>query len=660
MVGWIVATGWTCFAALPQSPPAAPPATPSAAATRIDDPAALAEWIDQQVEAGLAAEGLTPAPPIDEALWLRRLSIDVRGVAPSGAEVAAFIADRDPMKRAARIDAWLESPEFASHLASLWANLLAEGTTAKEGEQARMWLEPWLRQQFATHAQLGPITREVVAATSDDNEPGPAAYALIYRDTIDTLSGLTASNFLALQIQCSQCHDDPYERFTQQQYNRFTAFFSDLTVDSLRGQSKSGRLLRVRDLPPEKQLYEELRRLTAQAGAKPGAAGGNDARSAASSDDASGGGTMAPAMNDSSASGAMKGGGSGADGDDADAGAAAPAIPTVDELMQLLSAPDHGMAWCAEHLQQAPIAEGLMAAVPSGATDELQRCIDVSAWRETGHLDGRPHQPAPGQTRRAALAEWMVAPENPWFGRNMANRIWAHFMGHGLHEPVDDLMAKDDRVLPALLDQLAREFHAGGTSFRRLAAALLRSRTYARGASPAATPKARHADERQFAAHPLRPLTAEQMLATLVQLRPELGFGEKSERRAAYSALDRRTFEMKRFFGQVEGAGRGGADASILQALYLMNNVASRTSKSVRASPAAEQFRDVARPLDERLAPLWLDALSRLPTAAEVAAVAATFGDAAGTGDSARGAQEERLDALFWALVNSAEFHTNR
>ncbi|MBM4013728.1 MAG: DUF1549 domain-containing protein [Planctomycetes bacterium] len=645
MVGWIVATGWTCLAALPQSPPAAP--------TRIDDPAALAEWIDQQVEAGLAAAGLTPAPLIDDALWLRRLSIDVRGVAPSGAEVAAFLADRDPMKRAARIDAFLESPEFAAHQASLWANLLAEGTTAKEGEQARMWLEPWLRQQFATHAALGPLTREVIAAASDDNEPGPAAYALIYRDTIDTLSGLTARHFLGLQIQCSQCHDDPYERFTQQQYNRFTAFFSDLTVDSLRGQSKMGRQFRVRDLPPEKRLHEELRRLTAQAGAKAGDGDGDGGAPAA--------GAMPAAMH-----GGMNGGmnGDGAPGSDGgksegDADSAAPAIPTVDELMKLLAAPDHGMAWCAENLQLAPIAEGLMAAVPAGATDELQRCIDVAAWRVTGHLDGRPHQPKPGETRRAALADWMVAPDNPWFGRNMANRIWAHVMGRGLHEPVDDLMAKDDRVLPALLEQLAREFHAGGTSFRRLAAALLRTRTYARGPSPAAVPKARRADERHFGAHPLRPLSAEQMLATLVQLRPELGRGEENERRVAYSALDRRTFEMKRFFGQVEGAGRGGADASILQALYLMNNVAARPSKSVRASPAAEQFRDVARPLDERLAGLWLDALSRLPTAAEVAAVTAAFSDT-GAGAPARNVVEEQFDALFWALVNSAEFHTNR
>jgi hypothetical protein len=651
MVGWIVANGWTCLAALPQSPPAAPPAeavsapalptaatveAPPTTATRIDDPAALAEWIDAQVEEALQQAGLAPAPPIDDSLWLRRLSIDVRGIAPSGAEVAAFLADRDPGKRAARIDAWLGSPEFATHLASLWANLLAEGTTAKEGEQARMWLEPWLREQFAAHAELGPITREVISAASEDNEPGPAAYALIYRDTIDTLSGLTARHFLALQIQCSQCHDDPYERFTQQQYNRFTAFFSDLAVDSLRGQSKMGRQFRIRDLPPEKQLYEELRRLTAPGTAAPG--------TTAPGSSAPEGAAMAPAM------GARAGA---ADG-------AVPATPTLQELMQRLSAPDHGMAWCSELLQHPPVAEGLMALVPAGAADELQRCIDVSAWRVTGHLDGRPHEPAAGQTRRAALAEWVVAPENPWFGRNMANRIWAHFMGHGLHEPVDDLMAKDDRVLPALLDQLAHEFHAGGTSFRKLAAALLRTRTYARGPSAAATPKARRADERHFAAHPLRPLSAEQMLATLVQLRPELGRGEQSERRVAYSALDRTTFEMKRFFGQVEGAGRGGADASILQALYLMNNVAARPSKSVRASAAAVQFRDATRPLDERLAGLWLDALSRLPSAEEVAAVAAVFAGAA-TGEAADPRRiEEQFDSLFWALVNCAEFHTNR
>lgn len=634
MFGWLASTGIAWLAA--QGAPAAP------AAALIDDPAALAAAIDTTIEADLAAAGLTPAEPIEEALWLRRLSLDVRGVVPTGAEVAAFLADSDPGKRAVRIDAWLSSPEFAEHMASLWANLLCEGTTAKEGEQGRMWLEPWLRSQFAGDAALGPIVRELIAATNESNTPGPAAFPLLYRDTIDTLSGLSARHFLGLQIQCSQCHDDPSDRFTQQQFNQFTAFFADLSVDSLRGQSKMGRLFRVRDLPPEKQLREELRRLA-------GASGTKSASAPSSGGGAMRGGAMANGAMQPAAGAPVQA--AGAVGD-----AVAPAIPSLAELTALLDAPDHGVAWAAEHLQDKPFAEALLAALPAAASDELQRCIDVAAWRVAGHLDHQPYADQPGRSRRLALAEWIVAPSNPWFGRNMANRIWAHFLGQGLHEPVDDLMATDDRVLPGLLAQLAREFHAGGTSVRKLAAAILRTRTYARGPSRAESPRGRRADERRFAAHPLRSLTAEQALATMVQLRPEMARSEQGSRRAAYSPLDRKAYELKRYFGQLGGAGRGGADASILQSLFLMNNSLARPAQSLRESPAAAQFRDGARPLAERLAGLWLELLGRLPTAAEVEAIGATLA----AGNDALQDPDEQLDALFWALVNSAEFHTNR
>ena len=75
------------------------------------------------------------------------------------------------------------------------------------------------------------------------------------------------------------------------------------------------------------------------------------------------------------------------------------------------------------------------------------------------HALGMPapdHLP-PGD-RRPLLADWMTAPDNPWFARNLANRLWSHFLGRGLVEPVDDVRVTNPPTNPELLDALAQYF----------------------------------------------------------------------------------------------------------------------------------------------------------------------------------------------------------
>jgi len=612
---------------------AALPAAPCGDVHAPPDPDALAATIDRALEAAHHEQGIVAAPPADDATWLRRLSLDVRGTIPARDEVVAFLADPSPARRAERIDAWLRTPEFAANFASLFVNELLETAAAKDRARARMWMAPWIEAELRGAASFATIARGVAAGTSDSSAPGPAGLSVVYRDTLETLSGTLAKSFLGVQIQCAQCHDDPAGRFRQEQFFRFTGFFADLSVEMKSQKSRAGPLLRVMDFPAERRLLEELKRQRGGATRPPAATG-------------TGAAALEPSMALAMAPGEGEGNGAAISVEPVE-------VPTIDELIATLSDPQQGRAWCAEHLKEGPLVDALRPTLSSEAAAALQRCVDVAPFREAGHLDGAPWSPIEGRSRRDALADWMVAPSNPWFARNLANRLCAHFLGHGLIEPIDDLSSADDAVAPELLDELARAFHAAGTDVRALAAALLRTRAYARGPSIAASRKLRRRDERWFAAHPLRPFTAEQAANALLQLRPESAPPEApDDRRARIQQRDRVVDDLRRTFGQLGGAGRGGAEATIPQALLLMNGPFGRLSESLRASPAALAFLDPALPLAERLAGLWLQTLGRRPSATEVEEIGRLLADG--------GELQEQLALLHWALVNSAEFHTNR
>jgi hypothetical protein len=99
-------------------------------------------------------------------------------------------------------------------------------------------------------------------------------------------------------------------------------------------------------------------------------------------------------------------------------------------------------------------------------------------------LDAEAPKSAPPGDARRALAEWMTAADNPWFARNLANRAWAHFLGRGLVEPVDDLRATNPPSNPELLDALARHLVESKFDFRQLVRTITASRVYQLSSRP--------------------------------------------------------------------------------------------------------------------------------------------------------------------------------
>ncbi len=118
--------------------------------------------------------------------------------------------------------------------------------------------------------------------------------------------------------------------------------------------------------------------------------------------------------------------------------------------------------------------------------------------------------------RLQAVADWIAAPDNPFFARAQVNRIWLHLMGRGLVDPNDDFRATNPPTNPELLDWLARDFAAGGFRLKRMVKVIMLSRTYQLSATT--RDRSTMADDLHHSHAAVQPLEAEQLLDALAQV----------------------------------------------------------------------------------------------------------------------------------------------
>lgn len=195
------------------------------------DPAAeLAAEIDRHVAERWAAAKVTPAAPADDAQFLRRVSLDLVGCVPRAAEVRAFLADTDPQKRRKLVDRLLASPAFARHRASQWRTDWIPQASDSVAEPFTRWIERRLQEGVA----YNQLVREMLTA-APRNEPGAAdgssealGFLLASDYQPENLAAHSARLFLGLNLECAQCHNHPFARWTNEQFWEFAAFFSNV------------------------------------------------------------------------------------------------------------------------------------------------------------------------------------------------------------------------------------------------------------------------------------------------------------------------------------------------------------------------------------------------------------------------------------------------
>ena len=189
------------------------------------EPLAGAGGIDKILASHLKRLGIGPSPLADDAMFLRRLSLDLVGRLPEPAEIRRFVKDPDPEKRAKMVDQLMDDADF-NKLWSLRLGDLLQISSARQGNAAAFYLL-WLQDQLDRRTSWDEVIRQLLTTRGDPatKNEAAAAYSLENNDPV-LASQLAAQRFLGIRIRCAQCHDHPFDVFTQTQAHRFAAFFA--------------------------------------------------------------------------------------------------------------------------------------------------------------------------------------------------------------------------------------------------------------------------------------------------------------------------------------------------------------------------------------------------------------------------------------------------
>ncbi|MBI3418321.1 MAG: DUF1553 domain-containing protein [Verrucomicrobia bacterium] len=184
-------------------------------------------FIDELVFKKLKAIGLPPSPLSDDATFLRRVTIDVAGRLPTPEEAEKFLADKESTKRDRLIDRLLASGEYADYFANTWSSLLRNKRGDATHTRGTYAFHDWIRDAMFTNKPYDQFVRDVLGASGDIAQNPPVAW---YRQVKNPTAQMedTAQLFLGLRLQCAQCHHHPFEKWSQQDYYSFSAFFSQV------------------------------------------------------------------------------------------------------------------------------------------------------------------------------------------------------------------------------------------------------------------------------------------------------------------------------------------------------------------------------------------------------------------------------------------------
>ncbi|HYV32728.1 MAG TPA: DUF1549 and DUF1553 domain-containing protein, partial [Candidatus Binatia bacterium] len=491
-------------------------------------------FIDPLAYAHFQQLGLFPSDLCTDAEFLRRAKLDAVGLLPAPQEVRAFLDDPSPEKRHRFIAHVLEDPAYADYWANKWADLLRPNPD-RVGVKSVFILDQWLRESFRQNKPYDQLVREILLAEGSNHRDGPA---VIYRDRREPaeLTTMFSQLFLGTRLECAKCHHHPNEKWSQDDFYQFAAFFGAVKQKG--------------------------------AGLSPPISGGTETF------------YFAPG-------GRVK----------------------------------------------HPVTGVVMSPCPP---------------------DGPPATVGETTDPRQDLADWLTAPDNPFFARAAVNRVWAVFFGRGLVEPVDDFRISNPCVNPALLSALASDFARHAYDFKHLLRTLMESRLYQLSSTPN---ESNLADTRNFSRAYRRRLPAEVLLDAVDDA---TGVADTF---AALPVGGRATqvwsYKIQSHFLDAFGRPNPSSDCpcerdrqmSVVQSLHLMNSRALQ-SKLSQKTGRAHQLAESSKAPGEIVTELYLTALSRPPTDEELKLATAAFTVAGATRQSA-------TEDVFWALLNSAEFVFN-
>lgn len=265
---------------------------------------------------------------------------------------------------------------------------------------------------------------------------------------------------------------------------------------------------------------------------------------------------------------------------------------------------------------------------------------------------GGPRPEINGQDRRAVLAAWITSPDNPFFASSIANRVWAHFTGTGIVEPVDDIRVSNPASNPELFAELGLKLTEYKFDLKQLVRDICNSETYQRTTSPNDT---NQLDTRNYAFAKVRRVPAEMLLDCLSQATDtqEKFQGLPLGARAVQIADGTSSNYFLTTFGRSRRttvcAAEASTDPSLSQALHLLNGNASQGK--IQQGKLINAWLDAGVSVPQIIENIYVRSLSRRPTQAELDRLIKLVAE---TGDNVTG-----LEDVFWAVLNSREFMFN-
>ncbi|QDT67878.1 Bacterial Ig-like domain (group 2) [Planctomycetes bacterium MalM25] len=482
--------------------------------------------IDRIVHQKLRKLRIRPSEVCSDEQFLRRLCLDLTGLTPTIAQRERFLSADPSTRRSELIDELIASDAFTD----VWAMRLGEALKVRTSNQvsykALLGFHEWVRQQIATGEPLDQLFAEVLASTGGTFDTPATNFFQIEANTLQ-LAENVAQSYLGMRVQCAQCHNHPFDRWTTDDYYGFAAFFSQVGFK----QSHD---------PREFIVYD------------------------------SGSGEITHAVTGN------------------------PAEPTY----------------------------------LGGGRAELK-----------------------GRDRRRALADWIVSDDNPAFARNLANLVWAHHLGRGVVEPVDDVRISNPPSNGPLLELLGSMLIESDYDLRELVRQIVNSRTYQLSTRANET---NAADSKYFSRAQVRRLRAEALLDSISQVTntvdrfPRLPSGARSAQIADGAVSNYFLTTFGRAPRETVCACEVDVEPNLSQAFHLLNGDA--TNDKVLEGGVVESLLEEGRSPADVIQQLYLRCYSRIPTTEESSSLLAGLD----SDDPRRG-----LNDIFWALLNSKEFIFN-
>jgi hypothetical protein len=571
-------------------------------------------YVDHEVFAKLRRLNIVPSDLSGDAEFLRRVTIDTIGTLPSPDEVRSFLADKDPMKREKKIDELLAHPLHAALWATKFSDATGNNTDALENPQAlrprlsQQWHD-WLRKRFAENVPYDEIVRGILCANSREGLP-PSDWIAKTR---------AADEVLAKSFEPTYADRQTLDLFWRRQ--------QPVTIDQW-GEKTAAAFLGVRleCAQCHKHPFDRWTQADYRAYANVFSQVNFSASpEAAAQITAANGGANVKGNNQARPLREVWIGppAKGLTNPDTNA----PLPPKAPGGPEFRFTKEKSPDW-----QPGPVAGSLMALA------ELKSRTD------------RDHDV------RTDLMEWLRSKDNPFFARAMVNRIWGHYTGVGIVDPVDNFALANPPSNPKLLDALAQDFIDHQFDVRHVERTILNSRVYQLASATNATNKL---DKNNYSHGYVRPMMAEavvdvlnEALGTAETFGPEAAPGAHTVEIGASRVNNANLAYVLRIFGRPPRTTacdcERAMEPALPQKLFLMSNdnVQGKIKNGRLQKLLASKTSD-----DEVLEELFLATLSRYPTDAD-RKLFAEYRKKAKTRDAA-------FNDSLWALINTREFILN-